>query len=90
MKNSLARLVCSSGLCRDYAELGCGFAVSEDELDRGVRRETDSHGSSLLASFKDAILLAVDAQQPVRLRVANFLGVGLHSGDLLCVDYPAG
>lgn len=70
----------------DCAGSGCWFAVIKDELDRDAGRELDSHDPPLLTAFKNAVLLAVDAQQPMRLGVANFLESGLHSVDLLCVD----
>ena len=65
-------------------ELRCRFAVIEDELERGAGREADSHDPPLLAAFENTVLLAVDAQQPVRLGVADFLDFDVHGLCLLC------
>ena len=75
------------GWAAGYTGLGCGFAVSEDELERSAGWELDSQEPSFLTALENTVLLAVDTQQPMRLGVANFLESGLHSVDLLCVDW---
>lgn len=54
-------------MCGDYVgvrwvtlRLRCGFAVGENELNRGAGREPDSHNPALLLTLEDALLLAID------------------------------